>query len=132
MEDKSFSPSMIAANDEIVFLLVEELKPFLLPLIGEEGKMLSTEYPLLWEICEVENLGETLVFLHMDWPDQEDPVHLHFKKDQWKFLPEIKQRGVIALMFDFDPNQGDTSGLLIINHANRGLDYILQEMDLSS
>jgi hypothetical protein len=132
MKDHSYSPKMIAANDEIVFLLMEDMKSILLPKIGQEGKMISVEYPLLWEIVQVENLNETLIFLHIDWPDKDEPLRIHFKKEQWKFLPEIKKRGIIGLMFDFDPVHGDTSGLLLLNHADRGLDYIIQEMGLPS
>lgn len=130
MQYKSYSPQLIAANDEVVFLLVEEIKPLLLLKIGEEGKMVTVDYPLLWEMVQVENLDEVLIFLHIDWPDADEPVQLHFKKDQWKFIPEIHKRGVIGLMFDFDPVQGDTSGLLLIHGADKGLDFILKEMDL--
>jgi hypothetical protein len=130
MKDKSYSPQMIAANDDIVFLLVEDLKPWLLPKIGEEGKMVSVDYPLLWEIVQVENLNEMFILLHIDWPDSEEPLHIHFTKEQWKFIPEIKKRGVIGLMFDFDPSKGDTSGLLLLNQVDQGLDYILSEIDL--
>jgi hypothetical protein len=130
MKDQSFSPQMIAANDEIVFLLMEDMKSVLQPKLGQEGKMISVEYPLLWEITCVENLNESLVFLHIDWPDTDEMVHIHFKKEQWKFIPEIKKRGVIGLMFDFDPVQGDTSGLLLLSRADQGLDYIIKELDL--
>jgi hypothetical protein len=130
MNYKSYSPQMIAANNEVVFVLVEELKPLLLPKIGDEGKMVSVEYPILWEIVQVENLNEVLIFLHIDWPDTDELVQLHFKEDQWKFIPEIRNRGVIGLMHDFDPTQGDTSGLLLLHGADKGLDFIIEEMNL--
>ncbi len=128
MEQKSYSPSLLAADENVVYALIENLKELLLTKIGSEHVFVSANYPVLWELVHIENTNEYVVLLHIDWPEQAEPVSIHFKQNQWKFLPEIVQRDTLGLMFDFHPETNETSGVLMLVEINEGLPYIIEQL----
>lgn len=126
--NRSYSPALLAADDHVVYALVPELKDMLEHKFSPEQMFISVDYAHLWEFVHIQNEDEYVALLHIDWPNQEDPITLHFKQNQWKFLIELQNRGVLGLMYDFYPETSETSGVLMLVNMGEKLDFIIEQI----